>query len=351
VQDAHLASFLSSARTATAAAATARVAAERAVREDRDRKRDELAARRVAGGATGGGGNPTLSVHANNLTLARDVERGLEREKELMRYHYLGQKDPTARKIPLAPSQKFKFNFDWDAKDDTGVDTNALYKHKHAAAAAYGRGYTGGVDRGEQRKKNSFYEDLVQHRLEEQDREAKIEREARRKAHALSSSSNYSSSKSATTLEDESGMKLEPIVYDDDDDEQGYSGSSALRAADAAAARARTEKADARHQREDARRVADELKNRHWSSKSRVEMEERDWRIFKEDFSIATRGSKVPQPMRYWSEADLPETLMRALTLAGYKEPTPIQRAAIPIGLNNRDVIGIAETGSGSVPG
>lgn len=31
----------------------------------------------------------------------------------------------------------------------------------------------------------------------------------------------------------------------------------------------------------------------------------------------------------------------------GYREPTPIQRAAVAIGLQNRDVIGIAETGSG----
>jgi len=29
----------------------------------------------------------------------------------------------------------------------------------------------------------------------------------------------------------------------------------------------------------------------------------------------------------------------------GYKEPSPIQRQAIPIGLQNRDIIGIAETG------
>ena len=28
------------------------------------------------------------------------------------------------------------------------------------------------------------------------------------------------------------------------------------------------------------------------------------------------------------------------------QEPTPIQRQAIPIGLQNRDIIGIAETGS-----
>lgn len=28
-----------------------------------------------------------------------------------------------------------------------------------------------------------------------------------------------------------------------------------------------------------------------------------------------------------------------------FQEPTPIQRQAIPIGLQNRDIIGIAETG------
>lgn len=30
-----------------------------------------------------------------------------------------------------------------------------------------------------------------------------------------------------------------------------------------------------------------------------------------------------------------------------WQDPTPIQRQAIPIGLQNRDIIGVAETGSG----
>lgn len=31
--------------------------------------------------------------------------------------------------------------------------------------------------------------------------------------------------------------------------------------------------------------------DRHWSEKTLAEMKERDWRIFREDFSIAARGS------------------------------------------------------------
>ncbi|CUA72265.1 ATP-dependent RNA helicase DDX23/PRP28 [Rhizoctonia solani] len=85
--------------------------------------------------------------------------------------------------------------------------------------------------------------------------------------------------------------------------------------------------ADAKERRAAARHGADE---RHWSDKPLNEMKERDWRIFREDFSIACRGGNIP--FRY---------------VHGYEEPSPIQRQAIPIGLQNRDVIGIAETGSG----
>ncbi|KAJ3361458.1 DEAD (Asp-Glu-Ala-Asp) box polypeptide 23 [Allomyces arbusculus] len=87
--------------------------------------------------------------------------------------------------------------------------------------------------------------------------------------------------------------------------------------------------------------------NRHWSEKRLSEMKERDWRIFKEDFDISTKGGQVPRPIRSWRESSIPEPILRVIEQVGYKDPTPIQRQTIPIGLQNRDIIGIAETGSG----
>lgn len=86
---------------------------------------------------------------------------------------------------------------------------------------------------------------------------------------------------------------------------------------------------------------------RHWSEKPLAAMKDRDWRIFREDFSISTRGGKIPLPLRTWSEGGIPQTILDVIEDAGYKEPSAIQRQAIPIGMQNRDCIGIAETGSG----
>lgn len=87
--------------------------------------------------------------------------------------------------------------------------------------------------------------------------------------------------------------------------------------------------------------------DRHWSDKPLTEMMERDWRIFREDYNITTKGGRIPPPIRYWKEAGLPDEVVDVIDSLGYKDPTPIQRQAITIGLQNRDVIGIAETGSG----
>ncbi|CAM8954662.1 unnamed protein product [Rhodiola kirilowii] len=87
--------------------------------------------------------------------------------------------------------------------------------------------------------------------------------------------------------------------------------------------------------------------DRHWSHKKLDEMTDRDWRIFREDFNISYKGSKIPRPMRNWAESKLTPELLKAVERLGYNKPSPIQMAAIPLGLQQRDVIGIAETGSG----
>jgi ATP-dependent RNA helicase DDX23/PRP28 len=87
--------------------------------------------------------------------------------------------------------------------------------------------------------------------------------------------------------------------------------------------------------------------DKHWSEKKLEHMRERDWRIFKEDFEISTKGGSIPNPMRNWDESGLPESLLRIVDQVGYTEPSPIQRASIPIALQSRDLIGVAQTGSG----
>lgn len=58
-------------------------------------------------------------------------------------------------------------------------------------------------------------------------------------------------------------------------------------------------------------------------------------------------GGKIPDPIRNWKESGIQKELLEIIEKVGYKEPTPIQRQAIPIGMQNRDIIGVAETGSG----
>ncbi len=51
--------------------------------------------------------------------------------------------------------------------------------------------------------------------------------------------------------------------------------------------------------------------------------------------------------MSYFSELGLAEPILRALEAKGYADPTPIQRQAIPALLEGRDLLGIAQTGTG----
>lgn len=67
----------------------------------------------------------------------------------------------------------------------------------------------------------------------------------------------------------------------------------------------------------------------------------------RQDMRIAATGSNCPHPVVSFGHLGLPEELMQGIRKIGYISPTPIQSQAIPAALSGRDVIGIAETGSG----
>ena len=82
-------------------------------------------------------------------------------------------------------------------------------------------------------------------------------------------------------------------------------------------------------------------------TKKLEEMTDRDWRIFKEDYNITTKGKTYLILLRYWNEGSINDKLVSIISQLGYEEPTSVQRASIPLALKKRDVVGVAETGSG----
>ncbi|WJX96994.1 Envelope glycoprotein gp160 [Trifolium repens] len=211
------------------------------------------------------------------------AEREREKELESIKEQYLGSKKPKKRVIK--PSEKFRFSFDWENTEDTSRDMNNLYQNPHEAQLLFGRGFRAGMDRREQKKLAAKNEKDLRDQIRKKD-----------------------------------GIEEKP------------------------------EEADAQRRKEEAAEMYDTFDmrvDRHWSEKKLEEMTERDWRIFREDYNISYKGSKIPRPMRSWVESKLSQELLKAVEKAGYKTPSPIQMAAIPLGLQQRDVIGVAETGSG----
>ncbi|MCL5105571.1 MAG: DEAD/DEAH box helicase [Armatimonadetes bacterium] len=61
----------------------------------------------------------------------------------------------------------------------------------------------------------------------------------------------------------------------------------------------------------------------------------------------AIQDTDVPAGVMTFAHLNLDDRLHRAISEAGYEIPTPVQAAAIPIGLEGRDLIGTAQTGTG----
>jgi len=67
----------------------------------------------------------------------------------------------------------------------------------------------------------------------------------------------------------------------------------------------------------------------------------------KKDLEISTEGSDVPRPICSFAHLRFPDSMLDKITASGYERPTPIQCIALPCVLKGRDVLGIAQTGSG----
>jgi ATP-dependent RNA helicase DDX23/PRP28 len=242
---------------------------------------------------------PTSSSSQQQRTEPHD-EKAIQAIKD----QYLGKK--TQKKKMAKASEKFakNYQFDWEPTEDTSADLNPLYAKRLDVNLLYGLGYRAGVDMREQRKNNSFLNELSQKRQRE---------------HRLADEQNEELTKEQ--LEDRQ-RERERAMRSMQDREKDRMKELVTREA--------------------------QTMGTHWSEKPLDAMRERDWRIFREDFDITIKGGKAPSPLRKWSEAaGLPEAVFKAIAELGFERPSPIQMQSIPIGLQRRDIIGIAETGSG----
>lgn len=68
---------------------------------------------------------------------------------------------------------------------------------------------------------------------------------------------------------------------------------------------------------------------------------------FRQQYQITVQGRDVPKPVTSFDEAGFPGYVMNEVKAQGFEKPTSIQAQGWPMALSGRDVVGIAETGSG----
>lgn len=288
------------------------------VRQDQQQQQDERSQRNAFMAAARAGGSGSGDRYASRQDGDQQRQREatiatkeLEKQKEALKRQYLGSKKE--KKKVLKPSEKFRFSFDWEASDDTSRDLNPLYQNKHETQLLFGRGMRAGIDRVVQVKEGHKYLKEVQRRKDDHGGGARRGR-----------SSGGASGGRDDPRPEESREERERRHEDEDRLQHAL------------------DRKEARMKDSDLG-----LTGAHWSDKKLDDMTERDWRIFKEDFQIAVKGGRCPKPIRSWAESGLPPQLLKAIAEAGYEKPSAIQMQSIPIGLINRDMIGLAETGSG----
>ncbi|GLB40651.1 putative DEAD box helicase family protein [Lyophyllum shimeji] len=84
------------------------------------------------------------------------------------------------------------------------------------------------------------------------------------------------------------------------------------------------------------------IEDKRVTARSQQEIDE-----FRRSKEIKVQGRNVPRPVQSFEEAGFPDYLMTSIRAQGFQSPTPIQCQAWPMALSGRDVVAIAQTGSG----
>ncbi|QQP41574.1 Uncharacterized protein FKW44_015993, partial [Caligus rogercresseyi] len=266
-----------------------------------------------------------------------------DEEKIAIKDRYLGV---VRKKKRIRRLNDRKFVFDWDTGEDTSSDYNPLYNDRHNIQF-FGRGGIGGIDIKSQKKgQGQFYGDLAERRRTDAEKDQEkyecicYNKNSNAGIHFKShffKKMNIFKVIAITVKPLSSGHSREPklpLVTD------GFNNNFSSSGRKIPIDKERLKKVKRREEKQ-------KWDDRHWTDKELESMSERDWRIFREDYNIAIKGGNIPHPIRKWKEAHLPSEILDIINTVGYTDPTPIQRQAIPIGLQNRDIIGVAETGSG----
>lgn len=68
---------------------------------------------------------------------------------------------------------------------------------------------------------------------------------------------------------------------------------------------------------------------------------------FRRSAEMVIQGQNVPKPLKSFHQAGFPLPILRKLESQGFNKPTPIQAQGWPMAMSGRNMVGIAQTGSG----
>ena len=82
-----------------------------------------------------------------------------------------------------------------------------------------------------------------------------------------------------------------------------------------------------------------------------AERSDREVEEFRRAKEMTLQGNNIPKPVETFEESGYPDYIMSEIRRMGFERPSAIQSQAWPIALSGRDLIAIAETGSGKTIG